>query len=204
MIRRALSKRPQDRYASASEMIEALEAARTSAVGCAARVHQMAARLIVLPFRILRKDEETDFLAYSLADAISSSLSGLDSLTVRSTLVALRFEGQTSDPRRIAVEADVDVILAGSLIRVGGQLQISCQLLAAPSGTLIWSDVLNISLNDLFQAQQTLANQIVQSLMLPLTERERRILRHDVPRTPTHTSTTCAPISSRCTVASIT
>ena len=182
MIRRALSKRPQDRYASASEMIEALEAARTSAVGCAARVHQMAARLIVLPFRILRKDEETDFLAYSLADAISSSLSGLDSLTVRSTLVALRFEGQTSDPRRIAVEADVDVILAGSLIRVGGQLQISCQLLAAPSGTLIWSDVLNISLNDLFQAQQTLANQIVQSLMLPLTERERRILRHDVPR----------------------
>jgi tetratricopeptide (TPR) repeat protein len=36
-------------------------------------------------------------------------------------------------------------------------------------------------MDDLFQVQDGLANQIVQSLMLPLTERERRILRHDVP-----------------------
>ena len=67
-------------------------------------------------------------------------------------------------------------------MRVGTQLRLSCQLLAAPSGTLIWSDVLHVSMNDLFQVQDGLANQIVQSLMLPLTERERRILRHDVPR----------------------
>ena len=40
-------------------------------------------RLIVLPFRILRSDPETDFLAFSLPDAVTSSLSGLDSLIVR-------------------------------------------------------------------------------------------------------------------------
>jgi len=136
----------------------------------------------VLPFRVLRKDEETEFLAYSLPDAISSALSGLDSLTVRSTLVAQRFEGQAADPKKIAAEADVDAILTGSLMRVGAQLRLSCQLLAAPSGTLMWSDALHVSMNDLFQVQDGLANQIVQSLMLPLTDRERRILRHDVPR----------------------
>jgi serine/threonine protein kinase len=182
VIGRAMAKRPQDRYASAIEMAEALDAATTSAGTVAASPTRTATRLIVLPFRILRKDEETEFLAYSLPDAISSSLSGLDSLTVRSTLVALRFEGQAADPKKIAVEADVDAILTGSLIRVGAQLRLSCQLLAAPSGTLIWSDALHVSMDDLFQVQDGLSNQIVQSLMLPLTDRERRILRHDVPR----------------------
>jgi non-specific serine/threonine protein kinase len=182
VIRRALAKRPQDRYASATEMAEALDAAAASGGTGAASPTRVATRLIVLPFRILRKDEETEFLAYSLPDAISSSLSGLDSLTVRSTLLALRFEGQAADPKRIAVEADVDAILTGSLMRVGAQLRLSCQLLAAPSGTLIWSDALDVAMNDLFQVQDGLTNQLVQSLMLPLTERERRILRRDVPR----------------------
>ena len=45
-------------------------------------------RLIVLPFRILRQDPETDFLAFSLADALTSSLSGLQSLVVRSSAAA--------------------------------------------------------------------------------------------------------------------
>src|SRR5438105_13318817 len=34
-------------------------------------------RLIVLPFRMLRPDPETDFLAFSLPDALTTSLSGL-------------------------------------------------------------------------------------------------------------------------------
>src|SRR3954447_6462727 len=45
-----------------------------------------AARLIVLPFRMLRPDPETDFLAFSLPDALATSLSGLKSLVVRSSL----------------------------------------------------------------------------------------------------------------------
>ena len=40
-------------------------------------------RLIVLPFRLLRPDPETDFLGFSLADAVATSLSGLDSIVVR-------------------------------------------------------------------------------------------------------------------------
>ena len=50
-------------------------------------------RLIVLPFRVLRSDPETDFLAFSLPDAIAASLAGLSSLVVRSSLAAARFAG---------------------------------------------------------------------------------------------------------------
>jgi len=99
VIRRALAKRPQDRYPSAIEMAAALDAATTPAATGAASPTRSATRLIGAAVSPSSEDEETGFLAYSLPDAISSSLSGLDSLTVRSTLAALRFEGQAADPR---------------------------------------------------------------------------------------------------------
>src|SRR4030095_2648789 len=45
-------------------------------------------RLIVLPFRMLRPDPETEFLAFSLPDALTSTLGGLQSLGVRSSMKA--------------------------------------------------------------------------------------------------------------------
>jgi TolB-like protein len=138
-------------------------------------------RLIVLPFRILRADPETDFLAFGLPDAIATCLSGLDSLIVRSSLVASRLAGQAADLKTIASEADVDVVLTGTLVRAGEQLRVSTQLVEAPGGTLVWSHTSQLSLGDIFKLQDDLATRIVESLSLPLTAREQRMLKHDVP-----------------------
>ena len=43
-------------------------------------------RVIVLPFRILKPDPETDFLAFSLPDAVAAALANLESVVVRSSL----------------------------------------------------------------------------------------------------------------------
>ena len=51
----------------------------------------------------------------------------------------------------------------------------------APSGTVLWLETVRSTLRDLFHLQDELSQGIVQSLMLPLSERERRSLRHDVP-----------------------
>jgi TolB-like protein len=64
---------------------------------------KVVTRLIVLPFRMLRPDPETDFLAFSLPDAMTTSLSGLKSLVVRSSLAASRFSG-AKDLKTIAAE----------------------------------------------------------------------------------------------------
>src|SRR5262245_19304180 len=101
--------------------------------------HGSPTRLIVLPFRMLRPDADTDFLAFSLPDALTSSLYGLESLVVRSSLAASRFGGDGLDPRKIGVEADVDVIVAGTLLRTGDGIRVSCQLTDAAAGTLLWS-----------------------------------------------------------------
>src|SRR6185295_16983810 len=66
--------------------------------------------LIVLPFRMLRPDPGTDFLAFSLPEALTTSLSGLKSLVVRSSLTASRFAARTQELKTIAAEAHVDLI----------------------------------------------------------------------------------------------
>ena len=96
-------------------------------------------RLIVLPFRMLRPDPVTDFLAFSLPDAITTALSGLNSLVVRSSLAATRFAAGSFDLKTIASEADVDLIVTGTLLSAGDEIRITAQVTEAASGTLLCS-----------------------------------------------------------------
>lgn len=184
VIHRALAKEPRERHPSADAMAQELRATLLLEDSDAATCARVMSRLIVLPFRILRPDPETDFLAFSLPDAITSSLSGLESLIVRSSLAAARFAGAAPDLKTIAEEADVDVVLTGTLLTSGGQLRVSTQLMETPSGALIWSKTSHVTLRDIFQLQDDLVNRIVESLSLPLTAREHRRLKHDVPASP--------------------
>jgi serine/threonine protein kinase len=180
VIRRAMAKRVEDRYSSAREMLEALQSLSISSSTATASQTRTVSRIIVLPFRSLKSDEQTDFLNYSLPDAIGNSLSAMDNLIVRSTLLAAKFEGQP-DPKRVAVEADVDAFLTGSLLRAGDRFRLTCQLVEAPSGAVIWSESANSSMQDLFMIQDELCERILQSLHLPLDERERHSSHRDVP-----------------------
>ena len=141
-------------------------------------------RLIVLPFRMLRPDADTEFLAFSLPDAVASSLGGLRSLVVRSSIVAGRFAGDGLEPQKIGAEADVDVIVTGTLLRLGGELRVATQLTDAASGTLMWSNTAQVSVDDLFRVQDELTRRVVESLSLPLSEREQSLLHRDVPTSP--------------------
>ena len=70
VLRRALSKKPERRHPSAEAMAGDLRAALVLADSSGAMVRaQPLRRMIVIPFRILRPDPATDFLAFSLPDA---------------------------------------------------------------------------------------------------------------------------------------
>src|SRR5262245_18274704 len=90
-------------------------------------------RLIVLPFRMLRPDPDTGFLAFSLPYALTGSLSSLASLLVRSSMLAARFAGDGVDPKQVASEADVDMIVAGTLLRACDAVRVTAQLTDAAS-----------------------------------------------------------------------
>ncbi len=167
-IRRALGKRPSDRPASADAMAEELRAVRGMVGDLTPALARALTRLVVLPFRMLRPDSETDFLAFSLPDAIATSLQRLGSLVVRSSATAARFGGDAPDLKALATEADVDRVVMGTLLRSGDQLRATAQLVEAPGGTLLTSHTVQSSLGDLFRLQDDIARRVVEALALPL------------------------------------
>ena len=135
-------------------------------------------RLIVLPFRMLRPDPEIDFLSFSLADAITASLGRLTSLVVRSSR-----SPPASRPRRlgrVATELDVNAAVTDATPR-RQRVRVATQLVEAPGGRLLWSRTTQVTLNDIFQLQDDFTHQIVESLSLPLSTREERLLSRDAP-----------------------
>ena len=140
-------------------------------------------RLMVLPFRILRADPELDYLAFSVPDAVAGALSVLDSLIVRSPTTSERYANESLDLTKIAEEAQTEVVLTGTILSAGKGIRVTCQLLEAPSGAVLWWYEPHVSMSNLFELQDNLVRRIVESLSPSLSAREHRRLNRDVPTT---------------------
>ncbi len=183
VVHKALQKNPVDRYESAVSMAAAVRevAAARDSMEVATPAARTMTRLIALPFRVLRPDAETDFLAFSLPDAITMSLTGTRNLLVRSSAAAARFDPQAPDLRRLAADADIDVALMGTIHRAGNQLRATAQLVEAPAGTVVWSHSSQHPLQDVFALQDELVGGIVSSLSQSLGGPDSRAGKRDVP-----------------------
>jgi serine/threonine protein kinase/tetratricopeptide (TPR) repeat protein len=176
-----LLKQPADRFATGRDLLSALKTPPVYRPAKTTRNDRVIPkRLIVLPFRLLRPDADFDFLRLSLPDAVTTSLTALDSLILRSSAVAAKFAGE-QDLKAIAEETGVEWIVTGSVLRAGQQLRVTSQLVEAATGSVLWSESLNAPVDDIFRIQDDLTSRIVASLSTEPSDRERRILRRDVP-----------------------
>jgi non-specific serine/threonine protein kinase len=180
IIQRGLAKQPRDRYPDATAMAQDIRQALTLLdSGPRAKVRTIT-RLIVLPFRMLRPDSEIEFLSSGLPEAITASLTGLESLTVRSASAGARLAGDEPDLETLATAAGVDVVLMGTLLRAGDQVRVSTQLVKVPEGTVLVTRSAQVALTDIFQLQDELTRQIVDALAIPLSAHDHQALHHDV------------------------
>lgn len=177
VLDRALQRRASKRYQDAAAMAADLGDAVTDSFP--AHTPPPRIRVVVLPFRPLRVDEDTAFLEGALPDAITTSLATFPSLTVRSNVAALRF-GPTVDLPKLAAELDVNHVITGTLMRAGDRLRVTCQLIGAPGGNLVWSETTDRPFGDLFELQDAISRHIVDALPLEQGARARQG-RGDVP-----------------------
>jgi eukaryotic-like serine/threonine-protein kinase len=185
IVQTALARDPAERYPSAEAMAGKIREG-LAMEGVESCVHARAVqRLMVLPFRILRPSEEMQFLCFSLPEAITVSLTGLNDFVVRSSIVAAQYASDSPDLKRIAKEAEVDVVLTGTLLHFGEQLRITTQLVEAPSGTMLWSHTSQGTIRDLLQLHDDLVRRIVDSMLPSLGPRDQKTLKEDRPASAT-------------------
>ncbi len=140
-------------------------------------------RLMVLPFRMLRDEPEIDFLAFSVPDAVAGALSVLDSVVVRSPTSSARYAEGALDLKRIAEESRAEAVLTGTILHAENRIRVTCQLLEAPGGTVLWWHEPQLTMSGLFELQDNLVRGIVESLSLSLSAGEHGRLQRDVPTT---------------------
>jgi len=171
ILHRALSKKPEERYPSADTLVADLRAALQLAADDSVAEARPMLRLAVLPFRLLKRDPDTDYLGLSLADALVSSLSGLESLVVRSTLKTARYANTVPDLEAVAATLAVDVVLTGSMLRSQDQVRVSAELVSVPAGDVWWSQTTHVPLDAVIDLHDELARRVIASL--PLTTQDR-------------------------------
>ena len=139
-----------------------------------------ARRVAVLPFQNLGQNTESDFLGYSLADAVITKLGYVSQLSVRPSYAVQKYKAQPIDIPRVARELKVDALLTGSFLREGDDIRIGCQLVDANAESILWKGTFDLKYDKLLTVQDQVATQIIRGLELTLSPSEVGRLRSDV------------------------
>jgi len=148
------------------------------------QVFRQPHRLAVLPFQNIRTNAESDFLGFSLADAVITKLGYVRELSVRPSYAVQKYKGQVIEPMRIARELDVDTLLTGTFLREGDDLRITCQLVEINTQNILWKGAFDLKYDKLLTVQGSVANQIISGLEIALSPLEVQRLGPDATVSP--------------------
>lgn len=136
-------------------------------------------RLAVLPFQNLRENAESDFLGFSLADAVITKLGYVSELAVRPSYAIQQYKTQPLDIAKVATDLNVDTLLTGTFLREGDNLRIGCQLIDVKTENILWKGSFDLKYDKLLMIQDSVAEQIIKGLRLTLSPPEVAHLKTD-------------------------
>jgi TolB-like protein/Tfp pilus assembly protein PilF len=132
--------------------------------------------IAVLPFEDLSPERDQDYLCVGLAESLINALSKIQSLRVPARTSSFSFQGKDTVIRDIGEKLDVKTVLTGSLQRQENTIRISTQLINVADESLLWSEQYNRELDDVFQIQDEISRNIVETLKVKLVAGERAVL----------------------------
>ncbi len=134
--------------------------------------------IVVLPFDNMSAEPGQDYLADGIVEAITAALSCIRSFFVIARSSAFTYKGRATDARAIGKELGVAYLLEGSVQKVGNRLRITAQLIETEGGTHVWSSRYDGTVDEYFDLQDRITQQIAgalqPSIRLAEIERSRR------------------------------
>ena len=164
-------------------LIAAIWLVRRSAVhpaSVASRVHKIA----VLPLENLSHDEQQEYFADGMTDAIIDQLARVQGLTVISRTSTMQYKKARKPLPQIARELGVDTVVEGTVLRAGSRVRVSAQLIDAATDRHLLSRTFERDLEDVLQLQQDVARAVAQQITSSLTAKDAIRLSHPVPVDP--------------------
>jgi TolB-like protein/class 3 adenylate cyclase len=116
--------------------------------------------IAVLPFANMSGDPEQEYFADGMVEEIITALSRYPSLFVIARNSCSTYKGRAVDVKQIGRELGVRYVLEGSVRKAGDRVRITGQLIDAISGTHLWADRFDGSLEDVFDLQDKVASSV--------------------------------------------
>ena len=134
--------------------------------------------IAVLPFDNMSGDAEQEYFADGVVEALTAALSRIRSFFVIARNSAFTYKGKAANARDIGRDLGVAYILEGSVQRAGNRVRITVQLIETEGGAHVWADKYDGSLDDIFDLQDRITEQVAgalnPSIRLAEIERARR------------------------------
>ena len=135
--------------------------------------------IAVLPFSNMNGSSDEDYFADGITEDLITDLSKSSDLLVIARNTAFTYKNKSMTVNQVAQELNVDYVLEGSVRRADNQVRINAQLVDVARGGHLWADRYDGRLENIFQLQDQVTEQIVNALSIKLTTSDNSI-REDI------------------------
>jgi len=170
VVQRALAKEAADRFPTAAQLSQALQAPASGTAPASGK------SIAVLPFVNMSADPENEYFTDGIAEEIINALTKVQALRVAARTSAFAFKGKNLDLRKVGEQLSVGTILEGSVRKAGNRLRVTAQLVNVADGYHLWSERYDRELQDVFAIQDEIAGNIVRALRVVLSDAEKRAI----------------------------
>ena len=128
--------------------------------------------IAVLPLQNLSSAPDQDFFVDGMHEALIAELAQISALAVISRTSVNRYRNTDRSIPEIARELDVDAVVEGSVLRVGDNVRITAQLIAAEPERHLWARSYDGDMRDVLSLHSQVARDVAVEIHVAVTPEE--------------------------------
>jgi adenylate cyclase len=130
--------------------------------------------IAVLPFINLSPDPEQEYFADGVTEDLITDLSKVPGIAVISRHSTFTYKSTVVTVQKVCDDLGANLVLEGSVRKVGNTVRITAQLIEGTSGQHLWAQRYDRDLENIFEIQDEVNQKIVSACSLQLSEGDRK------------------------------